>query len=282
MAGVRRSVVGLGLVGVVGLGLGLYLSRRSEVRDTSSRDVVVTSAPSAEAPVVRAPAAGAPAQVAPSAPSAPSASPAAEDLAPSTGPAIEDVLAARADGSPEALAVLLAGVESDDAVVVAESTLALIARQAVSALPVLLAQDVLGRPSAAPSLIDALGRLGAVASPEERSEVVDHLVALLRAEKQRGAVESQGNLLQIYEALGHTGDPRAIPPLEQELVDTTVGTAPKVVVVQALVALRATQSRGVLERVSAELAASTTQDAFEAELRQDLLAAIRDALVKLS
>ena len=135
---------------------------------------------------------------------------------------------------------------------------------------------------AAPSVIDALGRLGARATPEERSEVVDHLVALMHAEKRRGAVESQGNLLQIYEALGATGDPRAIPPLEQELVDPSVGTAPKVVVVQSLVALQATQSRGVLERLHAELAALTTDGGFEAQLRAELIAAIQDALVKLS
>jgi hypothetical protein len=274
--------VGLGLVGVVGLGLGLLLSRGPKARDTSppERAATATSEPAAPAPTPRASSVGSSGMSRPAV--APGDEPADPAAAPSTGPTIEEVFAARNDTSTESLAVLLAGVESDDPVVVAESTLALIGRKAVSALPVLLAQDIPSRPAASLIIIDGLGRLAAFASPEERSEVVDHLVALMHAEKQRRAPESQGNLLQIYEALGQTGDPRAIPPLEQELVDTTVPTAPKVVIVQALVALRATQSRGVLERVSAELSASTTQDAFEAELRQDLLAVIRDALVKLS
>ncbi len=165
---------------------------------------------------------------------------------------------------------------------VAEAANGLVSRSAVAALPVLVDHDVIKRPWAAPSIIDAMGRLAAIAPPEQRTEAVDRLIALMHEEKVRGAQESQGNLLQIYEALGLSGDPRAVPPLEQELVDPTVKTAPKLVVVQALVALRSTSSRPLLERLASQLVTVPSTDSFEAELRRDLLAAIREALVKLS
>jgi len=147
---------------------------------------------------------------------------------------------------------------------------------------VLVAYDVAGRPAAALAIIDAMGRIGAVADPAQRGDVVDRLLALLQDEKRRGARESQGNVLQIYEALGQLGDPRAVAPLERELLDPTVGLAPKSVVVQALVALRAQRSRGALEQLRAQLEASADGVGFEAELRRELLATIRAALVQLS
>jgi hypothetical protein len=192
-----------------------------------------------------------------------------------TRPTVEDVMHPSASTD-----VLVAGLEGD-AVVIAEACNALVARGDVAALPALLAYDVLNRPSAAPSVIDALGRLGAMTDEEQRGDVVARLLALLETEKQRRAVESAGNILQIYEALGRTGDARAIAPLERELVDADVATAPKVVVVEALVALGARRSVAVLERLSQDLAASEASG-FEAELRRDLFAAIQAALVKLS
>lgn len=273
MSAVRKTVVGIAVVAAGAIALFAAL------RDpATSRDDVPVAAPAAQV------AANAPAPAAPTQP--PSAiAPRTNDGTPPPGagaPSIAEVLRARTDGSPEGIGVLLAGIESTDAVVVAESTNALIAHGAIWTLPSLIEQDVLTRPHAAPSIIDALGRIGALAPPEQRAEVVDRLVALMRTEKTRGSQESLGNLIQIYEALGHTGDPRAIEPLELELVDRTVPTAPKVVIVQALVALRATRSLSVLERVGAELSAPSTATGFEAELQRDLLGAIRDALVKLS
>jgi hypothetical protein len=192
---------------------------------------------------------------------------------------IDDVLRVRSD--PAGGEVLVAALDADDAIVVAEAAGALVARGAVSVLPVLLAHDVLGRPWSAPSIIDALGRLGALADADERGEVVERLIALLRAEKQRGALESQGNLLQIYEALGQTGDARAIAPLEGELLDPDVAMAPKVVVVHALVALRAKGSRPVLEQLRARLETAAPGVGFEAELRGELIAELTAALAQL-
>lgn len=261
----RRLGVVVGLVGVGGLAIWLAISVRGI---PPTRSVVPESVAASPAPATRTDAE----RRGPEALARPSAA----------ASSIEDVLRARADPTAAGIEVLVAGLDADDAVVVAEAANGLVARGAVSALADLVAYDVLGRPWAAPSIIDALGRLGAVAEREQRADVTERLLSLMEEEKRRGARESQGNLLQIYEALGQTGDPQAVPPLERELVDPTVGTAPRVVVVQALVALRAQRSRGVLERLRDQLATSAEGVGFEAELRRDLLAAIRDALVQLS
>lgn len=263
-------------VGVVGIVIAALLATRDRTPAPAAHSTAAATPAGSTVPLV-SPAAP-PARVAQAVAVAPSA-PALDDLVPSA----EDLVAARAEVSPESTAVLIAALESTDAIVVAEATNALVSRGAVSELPVLIAHDVIGRPWAAPSVIDAMGRLAKVAAPEERDLVIDRLFALLEEEKRRGAVESQGNMLQIYEALAQTGDPRAAVRLEQELLDPTVATAPKVAVVQALVALRATASRGTLARLHDELvAAAPPADAFEAELRRDLVTALRDALVALS
>lgn len=271
MNAVRHTVLGIALVAIGGLVLALVIGVRGPAMHDQAEVEALPSMPSV--PVTASPAQaqtpGATAELT------------AQPGEGAPAPTVDDILQARADSSADAMSVLLAGVESSDAVVVAESTNALVARGAVGALPVLIDHDVLRRPAAAPSIIDAIGRLSAVAAPEQRAEAVDHLVALLREEKTRGAVESQGNTIQIYEALGQTGDARAIGPLETELQDPTVPTAPKVVIVQALVALRATRSIGILERLQTAIASSTAVG-FEAELQRDLLAAIHDALARLS
>lgn len=276
MSAGRRNLLGIGLAA---LGLGALVLALATVAgspaDGAAAPATSRTAPPAHVPSAQVPPARVPAVHAPGTATAPAAAAAAS-------PTVDDILAAGADGSVDAMVVLLTGVESADAVVVAEATNALVARGAVAALPVLVEHDILGRPWAAPSVIDALGRLAAIAAPDQRAEVIDRLVALMHEEKHRGAVESQGNVIAIYEALGQTGDPRAIGPLEGELVDPTVPTAPKVAVVQALVALRATRSRDVLARVQAQLAAAPLADGLEAELQRDLLVAIRDALVRLS
>ncbi len=208
--------------------------------------------------------------------STPAASTATAPTATATAPTLDDVMAPAAP-----TATLLEGIGADDAVVVAESVNALVARSAASALPALVEQNVIARPKAAPSIIYGMGRLAAVADPEDRDAAVERLLQLMAEEKRRGAQESQGNLLQIYEALGDSGAPSAIAPLERELLDASVPTAPKVVIVHALVALRAVQARGTLETLAAQLARST-ETGLEGELRRELLAVIKQALVQLS
>ena len=251
----------------------LVLARASQ--DTA----VAAAAPTS----VSAPTASPVAQVAP----APRATPVVAQVTPepaaaSDAPSIDEVMQAQSSTAPGMIDVLVAGLTSTDAVVVAESANGLVARGALSALPALVELDLVARPWAAPSAIYAMGRIAAKAEPEERTTVVDHLLALLASEKRRPSPEALANLLHIYEALGQTGDPRAIAPLEAELVDRAVATAPKVVVVQALVALGARQSRTTLERVRDELAPTATGEDLEAAVRRDLLVAIREALVTLS
>src|SRR6185503_15570033 len=98
------------------------------------------------------------------------------------------------------------------------------------------------------SVVHALGRLGAIAGDDERATAVDRLLAMMTEEKRRGAPESAGNLLQIYEALGDIGDARAAGPLEDELLDDGIARAAKVVVVHALARIGQHRSRAPLLR----------------------------------
>jgi HEAT repeat protein len=176
---------------------------------------------------------------------------------------------------------LIEKLKDDDVVVVAEASNGLVARRATSAISALADKDIHRPDGIAPSIIDALGRLGGMAAGDVRRTAVDRLVALMRSEKLRGAADSPGNLLQIYEALGATEDSRAAPPLETELEDASVGVAPKVVIVQALAEIGAPSSRTVVARTRPTVVATAPRDAFEAELRKDLLAAIDAALTTL-
>ncbi len=268
-----RHWAGLAIVGAAALGIVVILSRASHEGVPSS---TAAPAPTATVTTSIARANALPhANVVTSPPPAPSP-------APSAAPAIDEVLQAQASTAPGTIDVLVAALSSTDAVVVAEAANGLVARGALSALPALVEIDVAARPWAAPSVIYALGKIAANADAEDRATAVDRLLALLASEKTRASNEALANLLHIYEALGHTGDARAIGPLEAELVDARVATAPKVVIVQALVALGARQSRSTLERVRDELAPTVAGDDFEAMVRRDLLAAIREALVQLS
>ncbi|GEM_PF-3988822 len=271
-----RHWAGLAIIGAAALGIVVILSRASHESVPASTAVTTTViAPTAPVPAraVNAPVAPR-AVVDPTPPTAPSTA--------SNAPSIDEVLQARASMAPGTIDVLVAALSSTDAVVVAEAANGLVARGALSALPSLVEIDVAARPWAAPSVIYALGKIAAKADAEDRATAVDHLLALLAAEKTRASTDALANLLHIYEALGQTGDARAIGPLEAELVDARVATAPKVVIVQALVTLGARQSRPTLERVRDALAPTIAGDDFEAMVRRDLLAAIREALVQLS
>lgn len=193
-------------------------------------------------------------------------------------PAVRAVLAARDDLTPSGTRTLISSLTSEDEIVVAEAARALIARGATEAIDPLARIDLSRAAGSGLSVIDALGKLAAVASDADRGVAVDRLVAMLAEEKRRGARESAGNLIQIYEALGQTGDPRAAAPLEAELLDADVPRAPKVVIVASLVQLEQRSSRSALETALANESAAKGDDAFEEEVRVELVGAIEAAL----
>lgn len=202
------------------------------------------------------------------------------DAASLDGPdALRPVKAAQADRSERGTDALIAALKSPDAVVVAEATKELIERRATRAIDALAEIELSDAAGSGLSIIDALGRLGALADGDERTQAVERLLAQLASEKQRAAPESPGNLLQLYEALGRTGDARAAQALEAELVDPEVGRAPKVVIVQSLVWLAQPSSRAALEKARKYQAETLATDDFDAELRSELLAAIDAALM---
>lgn len=260
------------LVGAIALAVVLLLSRASHEQAVASPTTSTTTSPGATTTTI----------VAPAKQSVPALQPKPDPIAIVDEPSIDEVMQAQSSTAPGTIDVLVGGLTSADAVVVAESANGLVARGALSALPALVEIDVVARPWAAPSVIHAMGRIAAKAEPDDRANAVDHLLALLASEKRRPSPEALANLLHIYEALGNTGDARAIAPLERELVDRSVATAPKVIIVQALVTLGARQSRATLERVRDELAPTAIGEDFEAAVRRDLLAAIRDALAELT
>ena len=192
---------------------------------------------------------------------------------------LRPVKAAQADRSERGTDALIAALKSPDAVVVAEASKELIDRRATRAIDALAEIELSDAAGSGLSIIDALGRLGALADGDERTQAVERLLAQLASEKQRAAPESPGNLLQLYEALGRTGDARAAQALEAELVDPEVGRAPKVVIVQSLVWLAQPSSRAALEKARKYQAETLATDDFDAELRSELLAAIDAALM---
>ncbi|NUO53835.1 MAG: hypothetical protein HOV80_33745 [Polyangiaceae bacterium] len=193
-------------------------------------------------------------------------------------PAVAAVIAAARDDSPKGTQTLIASLKSSDEVVVAEAASALVDRRATEAIKPLSEISLQTAAGSGLSIIDALGRLGAVAGEDDKSVAVDRLLAMLAEEKARGARESPGNLLQIYEALGQTKDPKAAPALEAELLDESVPRAPKVVIVGAIVAIGQASSRDALEKAHAEQSAGRGADDFEEEIRVELVGVIAKAL----
>lgn len=216
------------------------------------------------------------ASAAPDEPEAPPLNP--DDV---SDPALKSVLAARDDRSAEGTRVLIDNLGSRDAILVAEATKALIARRATEAIGPLAAIDLQKAAGSGLSVIDALGKLGGVAEGSEKHAAVERLLEMLRDEKRRDAPETPGNLLQIYEALGDTQDPAAAPPLEKELLDPKVPRAPKVVIVQALVDIGLPSSKGAIDAARTEQAAQHGDDAFDEEIRLELVATLEEALEAL-
>lgn len=191
---------------------------------------------------------------------------------------LRELHAAKADGSDAGTDGLIAELTSKDEVAVAEAGVELIRRKATRAIPALARIELDAAAGSGLSIIDTLGRLGGQADGDLRTMAVDRLIELLAEEKRRGAPESEANLLQIYEALGRTRDPRAAPPLEAELLDASVGRAPKVVIVQSILWIGEERSLVALEEARRQQDALAPADAFDGELRTELLGAIDEAI----
>lgn len=172
---------------------------------------------------------------------------------------------------------LVQQLASTDDFAVLEAANELANRKAARAIKDLATIDIKKGPRAAPSIIDALGRLAA-ADPGTRRTATDRLLELLAQERTRNAPESAGNVLALYAALGQTLDPRAAPALEAELLDPKVTSAAKTVVVDALVQLKQSSSSTALRTLQRDLAGQVPQDKMEAEIQRELATAIERAL----
>lgn len=176
---------------------------------------------------------------------------------------------------------LLARLDSSDQFLVIDAADGLRARKAVVAIPKLAAIDVIANPDSARTVIDALGHLAGNASGAERNTAVDRLLSLLAQEKKRETPDAPGNVLQIYEALGKTADPRAAQALERELADRSVPLAALTLVVDALVELGQSSSRAALSAARERIAALETAEGLEREIHRELLAKLEAAITAL-
>jgi len=271
-----RATLAIGAVAVAGLAA-LVIARGGSGPARPAAPTAMDAAVPVVPPAPAAPAAPAPA------PSPAAAAPLPTSAAPPVGAAytMDDLKLALADPSDDGTARLIDGLASDDVVVVGEAADGLVARRATGAIAALAAIDLDLRPGVIPAVVDSLGKLGGVADAAGKDAAVTRLLALLRAEKAKGAAAIPSTLLYVYEALGRTGDPRAAAPLTDELADAQVGTAAKAVVVEALVRLGASSSRAALTALRARLVTAPSADAFEAELERELIAAIDQALATL-
>jgi len=173
---------------------------------------------------------------------------------------------------------LIERLSSDDPHIVLDAADGLRARNAVEAIPDLAALDIAASPDSARTVIDAIGKLAGAANPDLQKTATDRLIALLAQEKARSSPDAPGNVLQIYEALGDTQDPRAALALEAELSDPSVPLAALVVIVEALAKLNQPSSLKPLSEARARVAALAFDDAFLMEVRSDVLAALDAAL----
>lgn len=176
---------------------------------------------------------------------------------------------------------LLARLSSSEDHLVIDAADGLRARKAVVAIPKLVAIDIVARPDPARMVIDALGQLAGLASGADRATAVDRLLSWLEQEKKRASPDAPGNVLQIYEALGKTQDPRAAQALERELGDPSVPLAALTVVTDSLVELAQPSSKGPLSAARARVADLSLEDSLEREIRGELLAKIDAAITAL-
>lgn len=190
------------------------------------------------------------------------------------------VRAAIKDESDAATQVLMRALDSDDSVAKLEAIDELARRKHVAALEPLLKLDPADDPFVGPTALLALGRLAHEAGGGPAEATVERLSKLLEAEKARQGTDSPGNILLIFEALGHTRIASAARVLERELVAPEHGTAAKVAVVDALEACgQRTSTRALAAFREAFQGAAT--DAFERELERDLMTAVDRALASL-
>lgn len=209
-------------------------------------------------------------------------------------PADRDILArvraAAEDPSDQASATLLAvvdgvGADREDEAVVAqlEAIDALVARRHPAALSRIVKMTPAVEPHLGPTIIAALGALGASATGEgDRRAALDRLVSLLSEEKDRRGADSAGNVIAIIEALGVLKHPDAAPVLERELSDPFHDVAGRTSIVKSLGQIGQRSSLTPLAHLRERTIASVTPDEagddFTRALQRELTEAIDESI----
>ncbi len=155
-----------------------------------------------------------------------------------------------------------------------------IARKDVSALPKIQAVDLTQDGYVAASAIDAVGKLGAIASPAAKTDAVRTLDKWLKQESKRAAPEALGNASIAVDALADTKSNEAIAPLVSALDGASLPLHIETRNVQALDSLDAKSAAPSVARFAARVSKLTPADDFEKALAAEALQAANDALTK--
>jgi hypothetical protein len=154
---------------------------------------------------------------------------------------------------------------------------ALAYRKSTRMLPKLLSMDIRDA-YVAPTLIDAIGKLGGEETGPMKQSALERLRDLLKAEKQRREADAVGNVLQIIEALGELRSPDAAATLEQELADSYYDAANRVLIVEQIGKLGYARSLPTLKRVKEEPAPKAGGEDLAQEFYRDLQKAADKAI----
>jgi hypothetical protein len=159
---------------------------------------------------------------------------------------------------------------------------ALVARKHIAALPRIIKMDPVDDPYVGPSIIVALGELGAITTNQsDRTAALERLAFLLRSEKDRKGTDSAGYVVTIIEAIGTLRHPSGAPILEKELFDSFHDVPSLTTIVLALKQIGRHSSIEPITRLRTFRRASVSDpndDAFASALNRELATAMDDAI----
>ena len=194
---------------------------------------------------------------------------------------------AEPEGAPSEQAVAgdpSAGLTSRDPFERIRAAEALAQAGRVDALPRLSAMALGPSDRETPAIVKSIGYLATMASPAARDAATARVGKVLLegarvAESDPGAL---GGTLAAVDALADTGSAAAIEPLVKALDTERLPLPVCTKIVEALSAVEAIGARGSIERFERRVATlPTTTEPFEQALRDEALAATKEALARL-
>lgn len=189
--------------------------------------------------------------------------------------------AAEPDVDPTSATRLADVLATDDDRAKIAAVRAAAARSDGEALGVLTAIDLPREPAAAPTIIAAVGRLGAAGGAGDRRSASDALARWLDAESRRPEADAVGNVPNLIEALGATGGPESAEALARALDGGRLDVPLSTLATRQLGAIGDARARPAVERFGARLRALPDASGIEAELHAEAEVAVHETLEAL-